>query len=792
MSRSLGVLLGLAFALAGCTGDSAGGNATCASNRDCEGAGAVCISGSCVQAGPTPECTEDTECGLGEYCDPASRQCAVKGVTGCTDDTQCAADQRCNTLTNVCQDLPRSCGEGGSCPTGRHCDTLTNACVQCLTVDHCGAEQLCEDNVCVDEDKPTMPGGCTDDSQCNPPLTICENEMCSLGCGQPGGMACEEGAVCDTSNGRCVTIEGPCMMDSDCTPPQTVCESGQCIPGCGEVGGVQCPGGQQCNPNSGRCQAGGVICISDDDCNAPMTICNLFSGVCDPGCGTAGCTAPQTCNASTGHCTSNTTCMADRFEPNDSASAPAQINGGALSGLTLCPGGDQDYFAVSLGQGDSVDVTLSFVHGEGNLDLELLSPSGQVVAQSAGTSGTEMMSYAATTPGVYVVHVLLVNDTGPNPGNTYTLDVRANVAPCAVDPDEENDSDGDAKLILPGSRPGRNVCLGDEDFYDVILQEGDTLTVDLTFSHAEGDIDMQVLGFLGIPVASGSSSNDNESVSYTATRFGFFTIRVALGTDTGSVLGNPYDMNVSVGQAPAPMCSADALEENDSASAARPLSPGTQSNLNVCSGDDDFYSFNFAQGDDVTVNVAFSDAEGDIDLQLLNAGGTEVAISDTNTDDESISYTVATAGPYLVRVYLYGDAGSVPGNPYSLSVQAAGSLTCAADPFEANNTSATATALPQGTYSNLTACENDDDYYALSLTSGQAITVLSSFSNAEGDIDLRLFDPGGTQVASALTVTDDETFTYTPAVTGTHVLQVNLYGDAGSVPGNSYQLTVGP
>lgn len=784
-------LVALAATLGACSGPGTGGDGPCASNRDCGESGFVCVSGACVASGAPAECVGDQDCEVGAYCDPGTRMCRVKAVTGCTDDSQCGPDQRCNTLTQVCNDLPRSCGEGGTCPTGRYCEPQTNACVQCLTVEHCGAEQLCQDNVCVDEDKPTMPGGCTSDAMCSPPLTICQDEMCSLGCGQPGGRTCMGSEVCDTSKGRCVTIEGPCMMDSDCTPPMTVCETGQCIPGCGQIGGVQCPGGQQCNPNSGRCQAGGVICLSDDDCNAPMTICNLFSGVCDPGCGTTGCTAPETCNASSGHCQGNATCNPDRFEPNETSNAPAQINGGALTGMTLCPG-DQDYFAVSLGQGDSVTVTVSFVHGEGNLDVELLSPTGQVVAQSAGTSGTEMINYLAVTPGVHVVHVLMTRDTGAVPGNTYTLDVRANIAPCAVDADEDNDSDADATLILPGLRAGRNVCLGDEDFYDVILQDGDVLNVDLTFSHAEGDIDVQLLGFLGIPVASASSSNDNESLTYTATRFGFFTIRVALATDTGSVPGNPYDMNVNLGAAPPPMCTDDALEQNDSAAGALALSPGSQSNLNACAGDDDYYAYNFAQGDDVTVNVTFSDAEGDIDVQLLNAGGTEVALSDSNTDNESIAYTVPSAGPYTLRVYLYGDAGSVPGSAYGLNVQVAGSLTCAPDPFEANNTRAAAASLPLGTYSGLTACENDADFYAVNLTGSQTVTVQTLFSNAEGDIDLRLYDPNGTQVSSSVSVSDNESLTFTPTMSGLHVIEVTLYGDAGSVPGNTYQLSVGP
>jgi hypothetical protein len=784
------LLLGAALvALTGCSGSGPAAGDGCASNRDCQD-GFVCVGGSCV-GGAVSGCADNADCPLGEYCDLDSHKCAIAQVVACQSDAECRADQRCNTVTGVCIDAPRSCGEGGSCPSGTHCDTVNDACVACLGDEHCTGGDVCRDQVCVDPNKPEDPNGCTLDTECNPPLTVCLEGACSLGCAQPGGMLCEDGAVCDTARGRCVTIEGPCATDPDCTPPMTVCESGQCIPGCGQVGGVQCPGGQECNPSTGRCRAGGPVCLSDDDCNAPQTVCNLFSGTCEPGCVSAGCTAPETCDTATGHCQGGATCAADRFEPNDARSAPAQINGGAQAGLTLCPG-DDDYFSVSLGQGDSVTVTLSFVHGEGNLDLELYSPSGQVVASARGTTGTETFSYSAAAPGIHVVRVMMTRDTGPNPGNTYTLDIRAQVAPCPDDRYEENDTDQASAFISPGNQANLNVCVGDDDFYDVLLQGGDTLTVDLAFSHAEGDVDVQILGLLGIPLANGASSTDNESVSYTARSVGLFTIRVTLAADSGNMPGNPYAMNVTVTRTPAAMCTADGLEENDSAGAARSLTPGNQSNLSVCTGDDDFYAYTLAAGDDVTVNVSFSDAEGDIDVDLLNPAGTSVAAGSSSTDNESFAYTAAAAGRYVLRVYLYADGGANPGNTYALNVQVAGAATCAPDPFEPNDSAAAAAALPAGTHNGLTACDSDDDFYRLNLTSGQQVSLQALFTHAEGDIDMVLLDPSGTQVASSLSVTDDENINYTASQSGAYALHVELYRDGGSAPGNTYRLVVGP
>lgn len=781
------------LALAACSSGGGGGGEGdgCVSNRDCA-SGSVCVAGACL-GGDTTGCQIDADCPLGEVCNPESNKCGVVEVIACSADMDCPADQTCNTLTGVCIDAPRRCGEGASCPMGRYCDETQSTCVACLIDDHCPGEDVCEAGACVDPEKPTNPGGgCTEDTECNPPLTVCESGACTLGCAQPGGLLCADGEVCDTSNGRCVRIEGPCTADPDCTPPMTVCETGQCIPGCGQIGGVQCSGGQTCNVNTGRCAAGGDVCVTDDDCNAPSTICNLFSGVCEPGCGTTGCAMGETCNAGTGRCEGGQTCNPDRFEPNDSAGSPAQINVGPQSGLTVCPG-DTDFFAISLAAGDSVDVTLSFVAGEGNLDLELLDPSGAVVATSAGTTGTEQISFQATASGVHIVHVSLTRDSGPTPGNTYTLDIQAQVAPCPNDRFEENDSDLAARLITPGNETNLNVCLGDEDFYDVFLQPGDTLTVDLAFSHAEGDIDAQILGFLGLPLAAGASVTDNESLSYTTTNGGLFSVRVVLATDAGNVPGNPYDMNITVSRAPPPsMCMPDALEDNDSAATASPLSPGNQSNLTVCPQDDDFYGLSLTAGDRLTVNVTFSDAEGDIDVELLNPSGTSVASASSSTDDETFAYTAAASGAHVLRVFLYADAGAQTGNPYALTTQVTGAATCTPDAFEPNDSAAAAAPIARGTYPTLTACGSDDDFYALNLTAGTQLSVQALFAHAEGDIDLDLLDPAGNSVASSVSVTDDENINYTPTMSGTFTLQVELYRDTGNTPGNSYQLVVGP
>jgi hypothetical protein len=76
-------------------------------------------------------------------------------------------------------------------------------------------------------------------------------------CGQPGGLACGAGTVCDNATGRCVTVKGPAAPTATVRAPTMVCEGGQCIGGCAQIGGLQCSGNTICNAATGRCDQGG-------------------------------------------------------------------------------------------------------------------------------------------------------------------------------------------------------------------------------------------------------------------------------------------------------------------------------------------------------------------------------------------------------------------------------------------------------------------------------------------------------------------------------------------------------
>lgn len=113
----------------------------------------------------------------------------------------------------------------------------------------------------------------------------------------------------------------------------------------------------------------------------------------------------------------------------------------------------------------------------------------------------------------------------------------------------------------------------------------------------------------------------------------------------------------------------DALEPNNTVAAAAPITlPASVSALIASSSDPDHYAFTIATTS--TINVYLSGLVADYDVRLLNSGGTHLAISQNGgTNAESISYSNAVPGTYVVHVYGYGGAFSST-MCYTLSVSA--------------------------------------------------------------------------------------------------------------------------
>jgi hypothetical protein len=121
---------------------------------------------------------------------------------------------------------------------------------------------------------------------------------------------------------------------------------------------------------------------------------------------------------------------------------------------------------------------------------------------------------------------------------------------------------------------------------------------------------------------------------------------------------------------PPPTTTDDSYEENDTQATAYNL--GTLTAAQTITGlkmadAADWYKFTISSTgtSSNSVSIAFTHSQGDLDLKLYNASGTQIGISQGTTNSESISLSGLAAGTYYVQAYGYQGAL----NPsYSLTI----------------------------------------------------------------------------------------------------------------------------
>ena len=209
---------------------------------------------------------------------------------------------------------------------------------------------------------------------------------------------------------------------------------------------------------------------------------------------------------------------------------------------------------------------------------------------------------------------------------------------------------------------GRGIA-NDDDWYTLTVGVTSTLTVDLTFLQAGGDLDLELWNGDGTALLeSGVTASDNESVQRIVLA-GTYLVRV---TPFASV-GNSYDL---VWNAVALGTDGDApYEENDvPVLATDPKSNGGNWEnewLSEISGlgnasDIDWFLINVEAGKlQLRVEALFEHAEGDIDIEIWDlAGENKISGSASLTDNEQIDFALPAAGQYLIRVIPYSGTGN--------------------------------------------------------------------------------------------------------------------------------------
>jgi hypothetical protein len=239
----------------------------------------------------------------------------------------------------------------------------------------------------------------------------------------------------------------------------------------------------------------------------------------------------------------------------------------------------------------------------------------------------------------------------------------------------------------------------------------------------------------------------------------------------------------------------DSYEQNDTRTTAYKLGTLTSSRTinNLVQADaNDWYSFttNSTSSAGSLISTVFTHASGDLDLELYNAAGTRLKVSQGITNGESFSIAGLAKGTYFIRVYGY--RGTTNPN-YSLGITLGGAIQAATDDaYENNDTLATASNLgtltTNATLPNLMLRDSADWFrFTTTATGTAANTATISFQNAQGNLALQLVNATGTVLATSNGSGNSESVSLVGRAAGTYYVRV--YSATGAVNPN-YSLQI--
>jgi len=780
-----------------CDGDELAGLTSCVNPDPC--INRCADDGDCAQqeyCGPTGQCAvgcrpdDARSCAAGQVCNRDTRTCVARA---CQIDDDCPAAQFCSdTLECVagCRQNPDNCPQGSYCQANRQCGDGCAADLDCSGRN--GAGWYCDQATC----RPP----CGRDSDCAEAETcVLATGRCETGCRDD---AFEEND--DAESARALVLVNGTRYDSGRGALRACAQDPDFftfeMPEAGWTATIHVEytraGGDidaRLLDPSGQAVALGEHADDDEDIVFPRAAGIVAArGTYTLEVYPRG--LDQNDYGLTIELTPPGGCVPDGAE--SGGGDDAAITGSALAlpdlqssavvdGRTLCPG-DDDWFQFRMGQRDGLAVRLEALD-RADLDFAVYGPGLPGVnaapafvpnAFNVAPNGDRVLEFsvarfnAAVQTGTYYLRVFGA-DARQTGRYRATVTVDRERALCQDDVAEPNDAlaraydlmringfardriDGLGRELVPSVDLRLSdlwLCAGEQDWFQVVLGENDTLTARLERTDAalEGDTRIEVRDSTGRTV--GQFGRSGEAVNLARAS------DLASGTYYVSIVGfgdtqAQYDLVLTRESSPL-RCSPDGFEAgggNEVQNLAAPVAAGQRPNLTLCGAEDDedWFVFETDALADLTVSIAFTQAQGDLDMDVYREGaifaeneGRPEGHSDR--DGETVVLRNRQAGRYFVHVYGLG----APNVRYDLNIDVRPrAFLCVADPDEPNLGVADATYLGEAQLNGRAsqwlcdAAPRDEDWFMIDVPAGVSRTLLTTFVYGDdGDLYFDLFD----------------------------------------------------
>jgi hypothetical protein len=222
---------------------------------------------------------------------------------------------------------------------------------------------------------------------------------------------------------------------------------------------------------------------------------------------------------------------------------------------------------------------------------------------------------------------------------------------CVDDSREDDDTRATAKPLV-GMLSGLTVCPDDDDWFRIDAPAGTRVDVTVSgFRHAEGDLDLQLVGATGGILATSASTMDVERASACVVGSGPIYARVF-----GFRGARARSYTITESRTAGACCVDDRFEPDDSRATARQVNGGAFEGT-ACPRNDDWHWVEVAGPSSLVATIVFDARVADLDLELYSPEGAVIAASRGTSDTETVRADVA-AGRYTLRVFGYGSGSA--------------------------------------------------------------------------------------------------------------------------------------
>lgn len=332
--------------------------------------------------------------------------------------------------------------------------------------------------------------------------------------------------------------------------------------------------------------------------------------------------------------------------------------------LFSCPD-NADWYGLELAAGDRVEISATLPKDSGKLVFTIHTPDGNKHTELAPSGEKLRFVVAENQAGRWAIHT----DNVDFDEVSYGLEVVVRPA-CGKTEDtfEDNDSALTAKTVTPGPVPDLKSCPGDEDWYSLVLAEGESLFLYAQPEEPAKDedkkqenkdtakvpgLDVEILDETGTVRATGAPTGLARVSTLLTPGPGRYLIRVrSAATGFGPTLSDPFEGRYSLQFEVVPPCPEgdDRFEDNDMpedatdfSKASTPENPQGQDPAampgqlqqaqqaqqgppvvfaRVCPGESDWWSFTTTGEKPEIISATFDHGQGDLDLILYDESGT--------------------------------------------------------------------------------------------------------------------------------------------------------------------------